>query len=435
MRPALPAPKPDPRQKRAARPVLARRTESIEGGERPLGKGVWIAILIAIVVAMLVEQGPVRELVGKSVQSLREPVDLSANGFERGLSPREPERSAEPASAAVAPHSKAAALDLADRMLESAASLAMGPLQEVVDLSSEGMDAELGPDGRVLLTSKYRVLSLGAGNANDRRTRFSSEMYRAQFPQGRVQAMASALALPGERWLLGGWHGEVLLGSREGLQRLSARDERPRGRIADMQHGDEAVLIAGDGLWRLKADGNALEELPLPTRQRLVALGVQGEQVLLAEDGRRVYRWTGASAEPWLELPRADARLQVLAAAADASGWWIGSTRGLLRVDPQGRVLESLLDDVWISAVVERPGELWVGSWKQGLLLRRADRWYRLGEGLGGLAASSVSGITVDPADHVWLALYGGGAWHAPLSSLRDALLHQPWNPVADARD
>lgn len=420
MKSALPAPKPEPSLPREPSPALSPRTASVEAGERPLGKRALIAVLLVVFVAVVYEHEPARIAAAKTVQALR----TAAVSI-----PRRSEPQTEQATTArvdeVLP-------EIAERLLESATSLALGPLREVADLSSEGMQAALEPDGRVLLTSKYRVLSLGAGHPHDRRTLFSPEMYRVQFPDARVQAMASAVALPGQRYLLGGWHGEVLLASEDGLRVVSAREQRPKGRVADLHRWGDTTLVAGDGLWRLRTDGEGLEEMPLPNLRRLVAIGVQGDQVLLAEDGRRIHRWTGTGAEPWLELPRDDARVQVLVPAI-AGGWWIGSTRGLLRVDREGRVLESLLDGVWISAVLERPGELWVGSWKQGLLLRRADRWYRLGEEPGGLSASSVSGMVVDAADHAWLTLYGGGGWHAPLPSLRDALLTRPWSPESDA--
>lgn len=430
MKPALPAPKPEARRAQP-RPNarLSPRTGSVEQGERPPAKWALVGVLLAVVAAVSFEHPPAREAIAKGVQLLR--TELASFKRRTESAARQAEAVRPEATPSTGSGEAPVVADLKDRLLESAASLAAGPLRELSDLSSEGMQAGLGPDGRVLLTSKYRVLSLGAGDANDRRTLFSPEMYRAQFPDGRMQAMASALMLPGGCYLLGGWHGEVLLGSDSELRQLSTREQRPKGRIADLRAWGDAVLLAGDGLWRLRSDGSGLEELRLPTRRRLAALGVQGDQVLIAEDGRRIHRWTGASAEPWLELPREDARVEALAAAT-GGGWWIASTRGLYRADREGQVQELLLDGVWISAVLERADELWVGSWKQGLLLRRNARWYRLGEGFGGLAAASVSGIAVDSADHAWLSLYGGGAWHAPLAVLREALLKQPWTPVAE---
>ena len=424
MKPALPAPKRNPPP-----PVAANtpRTEAVRPGDRPMSKGLLVLLLLIVGVAAVREHGPARQRVERAMESLSLPAtgprDAPAAdraGIDRGEEPQLQ-------LAAEAP-------EQAERIAEVASILLQRPLRPISDLSSEGMQAELGPSGQVLLTSKYRILRFGAGNPNDRRSLFSFDAYLEQFPGAKAQAMASALALPGERYLFGGWHGEVLSWSDGRLRRLSGRDDRPRGRIADFLPWRGEVLVAGDGLWRVAADGRGLEELPLTEPRRLRALAARGDQLLLAGESRGIYQWRANRAVPWLELPGNAERVEVLAPAADG-GWWIGSTRALYRVDREGNPLETLLEGVWISAVLERPDELWVGSWKQGLLLRRNGRWHRLGDRPGDLPSGSVSAFAVDAADHAWLMLYGGGGWQAPLDSLRAEMLERPWMPAPDAAD
>lgn len=428
MKGALPAPRSGTRasRKRADVPATLPRAESVQPGDS--GSGRWIVILavLGLGIGALLEYPPARELAARGWQALR----LASVERAPESRPRPSEPAAEPATAAKAAVEKPGAA-LIERVREAASVLPVGPLQRVADLSSEGMGAALGPDGRVLLTSKYRVMSLGAGNANDRRTIYSPERYRAAFPNASSQAMASALALPDGRSLLGGWHGEVLLASDDGLQQLSTRDQRPRGRVTAMLSWNGGALIAGDGLWFWQPGAERLQEWPLPTPRRLGALAARGDQLLIAEDGPRIYESGGQALLPWLELPDA-ARVEAMVPAADG-GWWIANTRGLLHVDARGEQGRWWLRQVWTTAVVERAdGELWLGSWKQGLLLHKAGRWYRLGQGLGGLEENSVSGLVVDARDQVWLSLYGGGAWQVQLDRLRAALLAHPWTPSAE---
>jgi hypothetical protein len=44
----------------------------------------------------------------------------------------------------------------------------------------------------------------------------------------------------------------------------------------------------------------------------------------------------------------------------------------------------------------------------------------------------SVSALTIDAQERLWLALYGGGGWRADLPSLRAQILQRPWSPAAD---
>lgn len=318
-----------------------------------------------------------------------------------------------------------------DRLAKAMPSL--GPLQEVANISSEGMEVELGPEGQVLMTSKRSVQRLAAGDPNNRQVLFSMALYRAQFSDSRPQAMASALALPNERYLLGGWHGEVLLWADGKLQRLSSRDERPKGKIADLRVRGDEVLVAGDGLWRLAPDGQHLQEIPLPGLQRIRAMGQREGRLLLATDDKTIYELNGDRAAPWLTLPEGGGYVEMMVPARDG-GWLIGTTRGLFRFSDNGQRLDNILTGIWTTSVIERPDELWVGTWKQGLLLYRHGQWHRLSAGVGGLDHNAVNGLVIDSADHFWLTLYGGGGWHAELGSLRERLMQNPWSPEADAR-
>ncbi|PXV70549.1 hypothetical protein [Sinimarinibacterium flocculans] len=409
-----------------SRPPPARAV--LPGESRSENRRIVLLLVLGALVGLLVEFWPeVKQATGEVVQALHEPSP------DRSIPiPTAPDATAR-SEAGTGPDAAATGARAPDATPGAVPILSMltgGPLREIEGMSSEAMQVALTPTGDVLMTGKYAVLELGAGDAPLRRLLYSPRRYREQFADGRSQAMASALLLADGRYLLGGWHGEVLMGRDETLHRLSAREDRPKGRIVRMLAWNGHVLVAGDGLWRLDDEGGQLREITLPGASRLDAVGAGESQLLLADSGRRILAWDGDRAEPWMQWPDDAGRVEALVPAREG-GWWVGSTRGLFRVGDD-RQIRVVLPGVWVTGIVDRADESWIGTWKQGLLLRRDDRWYRLGTGIGGLADESVNALTVDAQEHLWLALYGGGGWRAPLPALRDRIMRHPWVPEAD---
>lgn len=439
MRPALPGPKraPRPAPPPSRSPPKAPRLAVLPGGAGSRFSLLWV-LLLSLLAGLAYEFWPqLRQTAVQTVADIEQrrqqarQIQDAPNVAAQARPEAAPAYGEMPAPPPSSPPSPARAA--VEPLAEALQALALGPLREIAGLSSEAMQLGLGPSGQLLFTSKYAVLRLDPAEPLSRRTLFTPGLYLQQFPDDRPQAMASALALPGERYLLGGWHGELLLWDDGRLSRLSGREQRPRGRIADLQRHGDAVLLAGDGLWRWQPGQPELEELPLPGTPRVRALGQRPERLLLAVDGGRVLEWTAAhGAQAWLRLPPDAGSVEAIR-PADDGGWWLAGTRGLYHASADGQRLETVLDGVWTTSLVEQDGELWVGSWKQGLLLRREGRWYRLGAGLGGLAEDSVSDLAIDSEDQLWLALYGGGGWQAPRPVLRAELLRRPWTPVPDS--
>lgn len=396
---------------RGAAPVPPPR--AVQPGDRPLG-AVLVIVVIVGVLAALVDQHASR-LRAAFQPGQAPPAQIEANRRAPALTEQRPVAVAiaQPAPTPSKPEPRMPAPPVTE-------------LTAVPSFSSEGMEAEIGPDGQVLLTSKYAIQRVEPGNPDERRVLYTPQHYLRQFPDLRPQAMASALALPGERYLFGGWHGEVLLLVGERMVRLAGDGPRPQGRIADLQRWGERVLVAGDGLWELTPDGRGLREIPLYGVGRIRTTAPHGN-VLLIADGRAIHEWDGSRVQRWLQAP--DGGSLEMLAPAEHGGWWIGSTAGLYRADG-ARTVKAVLPGVWVTGVAERAGELWVASWKQGLLLRRADRWYRLDRPY--LPTESVSAVAIDGADHAWITLYGGGALHAPLAVLRRQLLDHRWTPAPD---
>lgn len=442
MRPALPAPSPKPSPKPTPTPraggLKTSSPQAVQPGESPAeNRRIGLLLVLGVVVGLLVQFWPqVRKQVDATLQVLQDRRTAAEVQQPQEHDPPPAKAAAlaiEPQAAEV---TGAAAIEGLTERVAPALSALIGaaPLQKVAGLSSEAMQVALTPAGEVLMTSKYAVLELGAGESSLRRLLYSPAQYREQFPEAHPQAMASSLLLADGRYLLGGWHGEVLLGQRGVLRRLSAREQRPQGRITELLAWKGQVLLAGDGFWRLVDGGRALQEIHLPGASRIAAVGVGARQLLLADSGRRLLAWDGQVADLWPLWSEDAGRIQTLRPARDG-GWWVGTTRGLYRIDERGNRPQVLLKDVWVTDLAEHAGERWVGTWKQGLLLWRDGRWYRLGAGPTGLADDSVSALAIDSRRRLWLALYGGGGWSAPLAALREHLMEHAWTPVPDARE
>lgn len=277
--------------------------------------------------------------------------------------------------------------------------------------------------GMVLLDSKYSVMLFDPS-----RPQWQRQLYGRQVQEcGRLASASASALLPDGRSVHGGWHGELFLNDAGVLKTLSDKTTPPRGRLRQLLVWNDLLLVAGKGLWVYTvADLSPLSEVQALSSQSVHAMTVNAAGHLLVASDRALWRWRpGKPIENWkADLPQTG-RINFLLSASDAS-IWLAANKGLFHFDASGQLLESLLDGVWTTAIVELDDELWVGTWKQGLLLRSQGRWFQYST-LNGLADPSVSGFAVDSSGTAWVGLYGEAAWRGPIQKLREQTLKSPY--------
>ena len=152
-------------------------------------------------------------------------------------------------------------------------------------------------------------------------------------------------------------------------------------------------------------------EQSLPDRKINSLLSVSNEELWIGTDNG-VARWNGVDFTSEGLSPSL-AHLQALAMIKDRdTNVWIGTSKGLIRVSPQGTVasLNSGSASIPVSAVFEdREGNVWVGT-SRGIERLRESVFvtYSTAEGI---PAESVGPLYVDSASGVWFGHAAGGLY------------------------
>lgn len=126
------------------------------------------------------------------------------------------------------------------------------------------------------------------------------------------------------------------------------------------------------------------------------------------------------SSQTLLRLPACGAQdaphldLKILCATRSREGgFWLAATSGVYRlqngcVQEPALLFESPKKDL-VAVAEDRRGNLWIGSWAEGLLCRDAVghmQWFSAGSGL---SEKDVASVFVDREDNVWVGTFTGG--------------------------
>ncbi|HEY5720647.1 MAG TPA: hypothetical protein VIW02_09720, partial [Gammaproteobacteria bacterium] len=174
------------------------------------------------------------------------------------------------------------------------AGLGLQPLTVEDPAPGEEMDVRVAGDGRAWVLSKYGLTRYTDGRGE---ALFAREQVAGGDDDWPRYVAFSTLLVdgPDQAWI-GGWTGE-LLRYRDGEWRLVARRGNPlQQRITALAWHDDALWVAGAGLWRLDADGGALRPaagFPFPRRQ-VGALASDSAGRLHASVGDELWRLDAA---------------------------------------------------------------------------------------------------------------------------------------------
>jgi len=203
----------------------------------------------------------------------------------------------------------------------------------------------------------------------------------------------------------------VLAGTASGTYRVTSD-----GAVSRVAEAVRIFVRAGSGVWAVERgatwsvaqDGTSGERLETPSP--VTAAAARGDDLLLAlEDGTV---WSAKRRGPsGIVAPRG---IGVTAlAVADDGTVWIGTDRGLWRHRPGG-ALEAVslaIDRLRIDVrrlLVDGEGDLWIGTWGQGLVQLPPGE-PTLFTPVTGLPANTVWAMDEDASGCVWMATGGAG--------------------------
>jgi len=278
-------------------------------------------------------------------------------------------------------------------------------LQRVVEAVAEGAAVAIAtaPDGSVWWVTRDRAVRFDAGEPSRRRAAVAFGALPPGLRGASGPISAAHVDREGALWL-GTRHGSVW-SWREGTWREQLGGfSALRGPIQAIATDGDRVYVGARGLWRGPREGR-LEAVPTFAGVEIVdARSHAGLGVAVASRDRV---WRG-DASGWREVWRAsggDAATTVALAAEDSL--WVGTRRGLVRIDRTGRASRAL-DGLHVSSLAtDAEGAVYAGTSGSGLFLRYAGGWRRVGAA-GGRSLDHVTRLSPTAGGTLWLALASG---------------------------
>lgn len=184
--------------------------------------------------------------------------------------------------------------------------------------------------------------------------------------------------------------------------------------------GDEQLYLGGQGLWRLHQGRR--EALPLPAGETRVGFLHSEGNILWVGAGAALHRYDTVRRQ-WLPAPAPVRGAQALARDAQQRLWAVDVDGQVFRDDDDGRGLQALATPALPAAhslLVDRDGNLWLGSNARGLLRIARSRIGLLNDPRHGLDLPGLP-VVGDGSGGLWLGTVCGGLqhWDAPSGRLR----------------
>jgi diguanylate cyclase (GGDEF)-like protein len=208
---------------------------------------------------------------------------------------------------------------------------------------------------------------------------------------------------------------------------LATADTLPKGRVLAMANAPDGSVYIGtqQGLYHSDGAGHAVRRVEIAGRRpdaSVWALAWHGDVLWLGGlDGVWAVRPSSAGPATLLrheDEALGDRRVTALLPLADGTVW-IGTRRGVVRLDRDGTTVERLPTDnadrtrapngFVSSLLVDRTGRLWVASFGNGIaVLDHTDaggrRWFRRLTRADGLPDNSVNMLVQDRSGQIWLS-------------------------------
>lgn len=224
--------------------------------------------------------------------------------------------------------------------------------------------------------------------------------------------LSLAAAADGSLWI--GTHGGGIFQHHQGRVLIHSRPGIDlREHVVTLLVTRAGPVYAGTSsgkVLRLDATGlRALELADGPARVNVYSLAEDREgRVLAATDGGLLLL-EGEQLRPlMLRWPEAVAPLVSRLAARAAGGWWLATSKGLMRLDPDlAQVHASGFDAALTRLLEDRDGSLWLGAEALGLVHLANGREEVLGRAEG-LPNTRVASLLRDHEGNLWIGSNGG---------------------------
>ncbi|NOY68251.1 MAG: hypothetical protein GXP53_01980 [Deltaproteobacteria bacterium] len=265
------------------------------------------------------------------------------------------------------------------------------------------MKVRQGPAGRMWVLSKYKVVRF---SGDDPDVLLDGNIYKAVFKHKMNSLSTILVAGAGEAWV-GSWYGGLFHYMNGKWTEVSAREKPLKKRIRSIMPHKEGLFLAGsDGLWRFSPE-TGMARVAEVGKYSSRALADDGRGRLLAGVGRSLWRH---DVDGWTRIWKGEKTDRVIGYihAMKNGTVLLGTHNGLVTLNSDGAEISRELGGRQVTAITPINGRLWIGTWREGVLVSSDAGWLKL-DTKSGLPADTVTSISHDGNGRAWITLYGGG--------------------------
>lgn len=206
---------------------------------------------------------------------------------------------------------------------------------------------------------------------------------------------------------IGTWQGE-LVSLKDQKARIRVDRESSIGKVqAILPAGGQIYLATSRGLWIWNEQSEVLSKVSYFDERAIKGLMQTPDGTILVAESRTVTQQTSSGWVQWPDMPEFNGTIRAVESLSDGT-FLINTDSGIVWFDEDALSSSNALSGKKVDSADRSPsGELWAGSWDQGIWWQAGDRWTRLSHWYW--LPDSINSIRFDSQGNLWISVYDQG--------------------------
>lgn len=254
----------------------------------------------------------------------------------------------------------------------------------------------------IFVLSQQKIVRYNQGNIEATTTLLDETIFQALFHKQMVGLSSILVSQAGDVWV-GTEAGSLYFWDGQWHDCFSSLGKkRPYEPISQIIAANGLVYFITDQVWQWNKLSQQLERLPQFKNSQAVFLENTPDGNLWIATTQRL--WQKKPSADWQAFWVFDQPLTIRALHLNRlNDYWVGTSRGIFSLDPQGKVQNRLLADKSINAIIEEKlGNLWVSTDNDGLHYNKNKVWEQFGFN-NGLRTNQISALHLDRSNRMWV--------------------------------